>query len=41
MGSGDCMAKRGKLRPEAKERYFDQFGYAMLQEEWQQIRDNE
>lgn len=33
------MVKRGKSRPEAKEPYFDQFGYAVLQEEWQQLRD--
>lgn len=34
------MVKRGKARPEAKEMYFDQFGYAMLREEWQHIRGN-
>ncbi|MBR6090422.1 MAG: hypothetical protein IKP86_10840, partial [Anaerolineaceae bacterium] len=33
--------KRGKSRPEAKEPYFDQFGNAMLREEWQQIRDKD
>ena len=29
------MVKRGKARPEEKEPYFDQFGYAILREEWQ------
>lgn len=28
------MVKRGKARPEDKEPYFDQYGYAMLAEEW-------
>ena len=28
------MIKRGKNRPEASEPYFDQFGYAILAEEW-------
>lgn len=28
------MVKRGKARPEAKEPYFDQFGLAMLRDEW-------
>ena len=28
------MVRRGKSRPHAKEPYFDQFGYAMLQDEW-------
>ena len=30
------MVRRGKSRPEEKEAYFDQFGYAILKEEWQQ-----
>lgn len=29
------MLKRGKARPEAKEEYFDQYGYAMLREEYE------
>ena len=29
------MVKRGKSRPEEEEPYFDQFGYALLREEWQ------
>ena len=28
------MVQRGKARPEAKEPYFDQYGYAILQSEW-------
>ena len=28
------MLKRGRSRPEAAEPYFDQFGYALLREEW-------
>ena len=28
------MLRRGKSRPEAKEPYFDQFGYAILREKW-------
>ena len=28
------MVKRGKARPEAREPYFDQFGYAILRDEW-------
>ncbi len=28
------MVRRGKARPEAREPYFDQFGYAILREEW-------
>ena len=28
------MLQRGKSRPEAKEPYFDQFGYAILREKW-------
>lgn len=29
-----CMIKRGKNRPEEPEPYFDQFGYAILKEEY-------
>ena len=29
------MVRRGKSRPEAEEPYFDQFGFAILREEWQ------
>ena len=28
------MVKRGKSRPEEKEPYFDQYGYAILRDEW-------
>ena len=28
------MIRRGKARPEAPEPYFDQYGYAILREEW-------
>ena len=28
------MVQRGKSRPEAKEPYFDQYGYGILQSEW-------
>ena len=28
------MVQRGKARPEAEKPYFDQFGYAILREEW-------
>mgnify|MGYP002860074507 CR=1 FL=1 len=31
-----CMLQRGKARPEEKEPYFDQFGYALLREEWEE-----
>lgn len=31
------MIQRGKSRPEEKEPYFDQFGFAMLREEWLHI----
>ena len=33
------MIQRGKARPEAKKPYFDQFGYAILREEW--LREKE
>lgn len=29
-----CMKKRGKNRPEEREPYFDQYGFAVLREEW-------
>jgi RimJ/RimL family protein N-acetyltransferase len=32
------MRKRGKARPEESEPYFDQFGYALLKEEWQRMK---
>ena len=37
------MVKRGKNRPEEPETYFDQFGYAILAEEWtfKYIKGNE
>ena len=34
------MVKRGKSRPEAAEPYFDQFGYALLREEWHAMKAN-
>ena len=34
------MVQRGKARAEAKEPYFDQFGYALLREEWQRMKNN-
>ena len=34
------MVRRGKARPEAPEPYFDQYGYAILREEWLQLREN-
>lgn len=34
MRNEGCMVKRGKSRPEDAEPYFDQFGYAILAEEW-------
>ena len=30
------MIRRGKARPEAAEPYFDQYGYAILREEWEE-----
>lgn len=35
------MVKRGKNRPEAAEMYFDQFGYAILAEEWNARKQSE
>ena len=35
------MLKRGKSRPEEPEPYFDQFGYAMLREEWMKKKEAE
>ncbi|MBE5798102.1 MAG: GNAT family N-acetyltransferase [Clostridiales bacterium] len=35
------MVQRGKSRPEEKNPYFDQFGYAMLRSEWLARRDEE
>ena len=32
------MVQRGKARPEAERPYFDQFGYAILREEWENIK---
>ena len=34
MRNEGTMVKRGKSRPEDKEAYFDQYGYAILAEEW-------
>lgn len=34
MRNEGTMVKRGKARPEDPEPYFDQYGYAMLAEEW-------
>lgn len=34
------MVRRGKSRPDAPEPYFDQFGYALLREEWQKDIEN-
>ena len=33
------MLQRGKARPEAAQPYFDQFGCALLREEWQRMND--
>ena len=32
------MVQRGKARPEAERPYFDQFGYAILREEWENLK---
>ena len=33
------MVQRGKARPEAEKPYFDQFGYAILRDEWLRITE--
>lgn len=35
------MVQRGKARPEEENPYFDQFGYAMLRDEWLARRGND
>ena len=35
------MVQRGKARPEAEKPYFDQFGYAILRDEWLQGAENQ
>ncbi|MBR4458997.1 MAG: GNAT family N-acetyltransferase [Clostridia bacterium] len=35
------MVRRGKSRPGAAQPYFDQFGYAILREEWQRMTRQE
>ena len=35
-----CMIRRGKGRPGDPEPYFDQYGYAVLRDEWLEQKEN-